>query len=64
MIKNVFPDSQFIVVSLKEGMFQNANVLFSTRFEDGTSMVSRTSGAEQSIDKQEKKRARAEPTRE
>jgi structural maintenance of chromosome 2 len=42
MIKTVFPDSQFIIVSLKEGMFQNANVLFRTRFQDGTSMVTRS----------------------
>ena len=35
MIKNHFKHSQFIVVSLKEGMFQNANVLFRTKFVDG-----------------------------
>ena len=34
--------SQFIVVSLKEGLFTNANVLFRTRFRDGTSIVERT----------------------
>lgn len=28
MIKNHFSQSQFIVVSLKEGMFNNANVVF------------------------------------
>ena len=28
MLKTHFPQSQFIVVSLKEGMFQNANVIF------------------------------------
>lgn len=32
---------QFIVVSLKDGMFTNANVLFRTRFVDGVSMVTR-----------------------
>ena len=42
MIKTHFPDSQFIIVSLKEGMFNNANVLFRTRFQDGTSMVGRS----------------------
>mmetsp|Transcript_30011 Transcript_30011/g.72920 ORF Transcript_30011/g.72920 Transcript_30011/m.72920 type:complete len:226 (-) Transcript_30011:116-793(-) len=42
MIKTHFPHSQFIVVSLKEGMFNNANVLFRTRFVDGTSMVARS----------------------
>jgi structural maintenance of chromosome 2 len=29
-------------VSLKEGMFNNANVLFRTRFVDGVSTVTRT----------------------
>ncbi|RYY81985.1 hypothetical protein EON63_14310 [archaeon] len=42
MIKTHFSRSQFIVVSLKEGMFNNANVIFRTRFVDGVSCVSRT----------------------
>ena len=42
MIKSHFPYSQFIVVSLKEGMFSNANVLFRTKFVDGVSAVTRT----------------------
>ena len=33
---------QFIVVSLKEGMFNNANVIFRTKFVDGVSTVTRT----------------------
>ena len=37
--------SQFIVVSLKEGMFNNANVLFRTKFVDGVSTVTRNTGA-------------------
>ena len=41
MIREHFPYSQFIVVSLKEGMFANANVLFRTRFADGVSGVQR-----------------------
>merc|ERR1711939_153623 len=41
MIRQHFPHSQFIVVSLKEGMFNNANCLFRTRFVDGTSTVAR-----------------------
>merc|ERR1719428_59093 len=41
MIRQHFPHSQFIVVSLKEGMFNNANVLFRTRFVDGCSTVTR-----------------------
>ncbi|GFH20393.1 structural maintenance of chromosomes protein, partial [Haematococcus lacustris] len=42
MIKQHFPESQFIVVSLKEGMFSNANVIFRTKFVDGVSTVTRT----------------------
>ncbi len=42
MIRTHFAASQFIVVSLKEGMFNNANVLFRTKFVDGVSTVSRT----------------------
>lgn len=40
LIKTRFKGSQFIVVSLKEGMFTNANRVFRTRFQDGTSVVS------------------------
>ena len=39
MIRTHFKHSQFIVVSLKEGMFNNANVLFRTKFVDGVSTV-------------------------
>ncbi|KAF5843268.1 hypothetical protein DUNSADRAFT_70 [Dunaliella salina] len=42
MIKAHFPQSQFIVVSLKEGMFNNANIIFRTKFVDGVSAVTRT----------------------
>ncbi len=42
MIKSHFPHSQFVVVSLKEGMFSNANVIFRTKFVDGVSTVTRT----------------------
>ena len=42
MIKHYFSQSQFIVVSLKEGMFNNANVLFRTKFVDGLSVVTRS----------------------
>lgn len=42
MLRTHFSTSQFIVVSLKEGMFNNANVIFRTRFVDGVSCVSRT----------------------
>ncbi|KIV89865.1 hypothetical protein PV10_07233 [Exophiala mesophila] len=40
IIKTRFKGSQFIVVSLKDGMFQNANKVFRTRFSEGTSVVS------------------------
>lgn len=42
MLRTHFSTSQFIVVSLKEGMFNNANVIFRTRFVDGVSQVTRT----------------------
>lgn len=43
LFKNRFKGSQFIVVSLKEGMFTNANVLFKAKFRDGVSCVERSS---------------------
>jgi structural maintenance of chromosome 2 len=43
MIKEHFPQSQFIVVSLKDGMFNNANVLYKVSFSDGGSKVERIS---------------------
>mgnify|MGYP002042475913 FL=1 len=43
MIKSHFQQSQFLVVSLKEGMFANANVLFRTKFVDGVSTITRAS---------------------
>lgn len=39
LIKTRFKGSQFIVVSLKDGMFQNANRIFRTQFREGTSCV-------------------------
>ena len=44
MLKTHFSQSQFVVVSLKEGMFNNANVIFRTKFVDGVSTVNRTIG--------------------
>jgi len=41
LFKNRFKGSQFIVVSLKEGMFNNANVLFKAKFREGVSTVER-----------------------
>ncbi|TIB88148.1 putative nuclear condensin complex protein [Wallemia mellicola] len=42
LFRNRFRGSQFIVVSLKEGLFSNANVIFRARFRDGTSLIERT----------------------
>ena len=42
MLRTHFGHSQFIVVSLKDGMFNNANVLFKTKFVDGVSAVTRS----------------------
>ena len=39
LLRNRFKGSQFIIVSLKDGMFTNANVLFKTRFREGVSTV-------------------------
>ena len=44
MLRKHFGQSQFIIVSLKEGMFNNANVIFRTKFVDGVSTVTRTIG--------------------
>lgn len=41
LFQSRFSGSQFIVVSLKEGLFTNANVLFRARFRDGTRYVNR-----------------------
>ncbi|EDW01402.1 structural maintenance of chromosomes protein 2 [Drosophila grimshawi] len=42
MLKQHFRDSQFLIVSLKDGLFNHANVLFRTQFLEGVSTVSRT----------------------
>ncbi|KAH9386653.1 structural maintenance of chromosome 2 [Nematocida major] len=41
MVQKEFGGSQFIVVSLKDGMYHNANVLFQTFIREGTSGVRR-----------------------
>ncbi|PMD23152.1 RecF/RecN/SMC protein [Hyaloscypha hepaticicola] len=46
LIKTRFKGSQFIVVSLKDGMFVNANRIFRTRFSEGTSMVQALTAAD------------------
>jgi structural maintenance of chromosome 2 len=39
IVKNHFSNSQFIIISLKEGMFSNANVIFRTKFVNGQSDI-------------------------
>ncbi|TGO53974.1 hypothetical protein BOTNAR_0280g00010 [Botryotinia narcissicola] len=46
LIKTRFGGSQFIVVSLKVGMFQNVNRIFRTRFSEGTSVVQSLTAAD------------------
>lgn len=60
MLRKHFGQSQFIVVSLKEGMFTNANVIFRTKFVDGVSTVTRTLGQieedKQSVEEDKRRR--------
>ncbi|XP_013912084.1 PREDICTED: structural maintenance of chromosomes protein 2 [Thamnophis sirtalis] len=66
MLRTHFRHSQFIVVSLKDGMFNNANVLYKTKFLDGVSTVARytqaqngnNGAAQQRADKLSKKEKR------
>ena len=39
LFRTRFCGAQFIIVSLKEGLFTNVNVLFRKRFRDGTSII-------------------------
>lgn len=57
LLKSRFKGSQFIVVSLKEGMFSNANVLFRTRFRDGVSGVERIAKNEDKTRQKQVKKA-------
>jgi structural maintenance of chromosome 2 len=41
LFRTRFKGSQYIVVSHKEGLFTNANVLFRAKFRDGTSIIAR-----------------------
>ncbi|KAH8356291.1 hypothetical protein KR200_000220 [Drosophila serrata] len=41
MLKQHFTSSQFLIVSLKDGLFNHANVLFRTLFEEGVSTITR-----------------------
>jgi len=40
-LQQCFSSSQFLVISLKENMFSNANVLYKVAFNDGHSVVER-----------------------
>jgi len=60
MIRRHFPYSQFLIVSLKEGMFANANVIFRTRFADGVSGVVRTENASAGVEEENERRAAVE----
>eukprot|EP01012_Entosiphon_sulcatum_P031690 TRINITY_DN40383_c0_g1_i1.p1 TRINITY_DN40383_c0_g1~~TRINITY_DN40383_c0_g1_i1.p1 ORF type:complete len:1174 (+),score=313.23 TRINITY_DN40383_c0_g1_i1:63-3584(+) len=42
MLRSTFTESQFLVISHKEGMFNNANVIFTTDAHNGQSTVKRT----------------------
>eukprot|EP01130_Rhizamoeba_saxonica_P016492 TRINITY_DN7634_c0_g1_i2.p1 TRINITY_DN7634_c0_g1~~TRINITY_DN7634_c0_g1_i2.p1 ORF type:complete len:1204 (-),score=347.18 TRINITY_DN7634_c0_g1_i2:45-3431(-) len=42
MLKTHFTQSQFIIISLKEGMFNNANVVYKVKNINGSSRVERT----------------------
>jgi len=44
MLQKQFKSSQFVVVSLKDGMFENANVLFRTEFVEGVSQIRKVRG--------------------
>ncbi|BGP12974.1 Structural maintenance of chromosomes protein 2 [Rhodosporidiobolus nylandii] len=65
LFRTRFKGSQFIVVSLKDGLFSNANVLFRARFRDGTSVVERTSqrSASALYDKENAPPSRGGPSR-
>lgn len=52
---------QFVVVSLKDGMFTNANVLFKTKFVDGMSTVTRTALSQSDANVPQKAQDKARP---
>ena len=58
LFRTRFKGSQFIVVSLKEGLFNNASVVFRARFRDGTSLVERIAQKSSDADKENVPRVR------
>ncbi|XP_024145248.1 structural maintenance of chromosomes protein 2 [Oryzias melastigma] len=63
MLRTHFRHSQFVVVSLKDGMFTNANVLFKTKFVDGMSTVTRTALSQSDIPHKGQDKARQKDKR-
>lgn len=59
LFRTRFKGSQFIVVSLKEGLFNNASVVFRARFRDGTSLVERIAQKTPDQDQENAPRPRA-----
>jgi len=49
VIQRQFKGTQFICVSLKDGMFSNANVLFTAKHEAGRSVVTRSAKINRSM---------------
>ncbi|WFD43079.1 Structural maintenance of chromosomes protein 2 [Malassezia psittaci] len=58
LFRTRFKGSQFIVVSLKEGLFNNASVVFRAKFRDGTSLVERIVQKSSDADKENFARSR------
>jgi structural maintenance of chromosome 2 len=49
MLRKHFSGSQFLIISHKEAMFDNANALFHCALVDGSTQVTRTSGRPKAI---------------
>ncbi len=62
MLQKHFRFSQFIIVSLKEGMWKNANVVFKTKFVDGTSRVTRHVPTKAITDGTNRQKKKAKPS--
>lgn len=48
----IFEKKKFVIVSLKDGMFNNANVLFKTKLVDGVSTIQRYEQKKKTHDKE------------
>lgn len=58
MIKTHFTQSQFIIISLKEGMFNHANAVFKVRNVTGSSEVERIKSADPTLRRKRKRKDR------